>query len=71
MRGHQFLRGINRINRGYRGELSGLVDHDFFLLRPFDLEPQAIPEALRAALRDLALTFGTSKTLPELEKIEN
>ena len=42
----------------------------FFLLRPFDLGPQAIPEALRAALRDLGSTFGPSKTLRGLEKIE-
>ena len=42
----------------------------FFLLRPFDLGPQVIPEALRAALRDLGSTFGPSETLPGLEKIE-
>ena len=46
------------------------MDDDFFFLRPFDLEPQAIPGALRAALRDLGSTFGPSETLPGLEKIE-
>ena len=53
-----------------RGRISGLVDHDFFLLSPLDFEPQAIPEALPAALRDLGSTFGPSETLPVLEKIE-
>ena len=40
-------------------------------LRHFDLGPQAIPEALRAAFGNLGSTFGPSKTIPGLQKIEN
>ena len=40
-------------------------------LRHFDLGPQAIPEALRAAFGDLGSTFGSYTTMSGLQKIEN
>ena len=43
----------------------------FSWAHPLDLEPQGIPEALRAAFGNLGSTFGTSKTIPGPKKIEN
>ena len=66
-----FLKGGNMAMIAARMENFGITRGNIFWAAPLDLGPQIILGALRAAFGNLESTFGPSKTMPELQKVEN